>query len=387
MTSIKTFFSTQPILPTLSGTPGAALLTLRTALVTGAGAQAVTISVASGVATVSFPGAHGMRALTTILLVEGASPGVLNGEHRVASVTSSTLTFATTAPDGAATGAITARAAQAGWREDAVATNVAVLRPSVLEATGCALRVADAGTLSARVTAHEGLSAALSGATPTPTANQQSGGLHWLKSDSASSAARGYIIVADARGGYIFLAPSAAGAFTGYAFGDFKSRRTGDPYGFVLSGATVAAAELDASPGCVGFSRRISWGAVYAVRSGTGARGAVALRQVGSNHNGTAANVYSGADGYSFGAYPSAADNALLLTPVELVDGGGERRGYHPGLYHIPQSAGQGIATGEVREGSGDLQGRLLLAVRVSPAAGGAGGAVMLDITGPWERD
>jgi hypothetical protein len=52
-----------------------------------------------------------------ILAISGATPSALNGEHRCLVAGEHTLTFETTAPDGNATGTITAKVPPLGWEK------------------------------------------------------------------------------------------------------------------------------------------------------------------------------------------------------------------------------------------------------------------------------
>ena len=58
-------------------------------------------------------------------------------------------------------------------------TNVIALKPSVVEATGCVLRVDDTGAINARVRAYEAMSDISTGVGMTPLESQAAGGLWW----------------------------------------------------------------------------------------------------------------------------------------------------------------------------------------------------------------
>ena len=61
-------------------------------------------------------------------------------------------------------------------------------------------------------------------------------------------------------------------------------------------------------------------------------------------------------------------------------------RGTLPGLLHPVQDCGCAFATGAIVDGTGDLAGRRLMAIRTGPPASGTAGTVFLDVTGPWVR-
>ena len=57
-----------------------------------------------------------------------------------------------------------------------------------------------------------------------------------------------------------------------------------------------------------------------------------------------------------------------------------------PGLLHPVQDCGTSFATGASVDGTDDLAGRRLLAIRTGPPAGGTVGTVFIDTTGNWGR-
>ena len=143
--------SSQTGAPPLPGTAGSLKTLLQACSSTGFGAGSATgITVASGVATVSFSGAH-PYIVDGPIAVAGATPAALNGNKTVTAITANGVKFAAPGvPDGAATGAITTKVPGAGWQEMFAGTaNLLVLKPSVPESTGRFLRVDDSGTTSA----------------------------------------------------------------------------------------------------------------------------------------------------------------------------------------------------------------------------------------------
>ena len=53
---------------------------------------------------------------------------------------------------------------------------------------------------------------------------------------------------------------------------------------------------------------------------------------------------------------------------------------------HPLHALGSSFASGAVVDGTNDLMGRRLMALRVQPSSTTAGGTVFVDITGPWSR-
>lgn len=386
-TSVKVFASTDPGALVLSGTAGALSTLLKTYLVDGRGSGAVaTLTVAAGIATATYAAGHPF-AVGSVVLFTGATPVELNGEKRILSVSTNAVTFA--APgvaDGAATGSITSKLAAAGWQQLYAGTNLAALKPSVVEATGCVLRIDDTGTLNARVRAFEAMTDVSSGVGLTPMDSQIAGGLFWPKSGSANATARPWFLIADERGFYSAVAPQGTDRYTLIYSGDIDSLKSGDAYGYLLTGNQADQTNTSSVPdGCCGYSGRSARGGAYLVRAHTAIGQSVEARRLGAHHNGATADVYAGTPGYSIGTYPNGPNNGLMSGALELHALG--IRGTLPGLLHPVQDCGDAFATGVVVDGTDDLAGRRLMAIRTAPPAGAAvAGTVFIDVTGPWER-
>ena len=385
---IFTFDSSQPGAPVLSGTAGALRTLLKACLVDGFGAGAVaTLTVSGGIATATYAGAHPFK-VGYVAQFAGATPAGLNGNKVILSATGTSVTFAAPGvPDGAATGTITSKAAPAGWQElfAGALANVIALKPSVVEATGCVLRVDDTGTINARVRAYEAMSDISTGVGMTPLESQAAGGLWWPKSATANATARAWILVADARGFYLAVAPAGGDRYTLLFAGDIASLKSGDAYGYLLTGNQGDQTNASSVPdGCVGYSHRSARTGAYLVRGYTAIGQSTAAQRLGAHHNGSTADVYAGTAGYSLGAYPNGANNGLLTGALELHAAG--LRGTLPGLLHPVQDCGTSFATGATVDGTDDLAGRRLLAIRTGPPAGGTVGTVFIDTTGNWGR-
>ena len=385
---IFTFDSTQPGAPVLSGTAGALRTLLKACLVDGFGAGAVaTLTVSGGIATATYAGAHPFK-VGYVAQFAGATPAGLNGNKVILSVTGTSVTFAAPGvPDGAATGTITSKAAPAGWQElfAGALANVIALKPSVVEATGCVLRVDDTGAINARVRAYEAMSDISTGVGMTPLESQAAGGLWWPKSATANATARAWILVADARGFYLAVAPAGGDRYTLLFAGDIASLKSGDAYGYLLTGNQADQTNASSAPdGCVGYSHRSARTGAYLVRSHTAIGQSTAAQRLGAHHNGSTADVYAGTAGYSQGTYPNGPNNGLMTGALELHALG--IRGTLPGLLHPVQDCGNAFATGAIVDGTGDLAGRRLLAIRTGPPAGGTVGTVFIDTTGNWGR-
>ena len=385
---IFTFDSSQVGAPVLSGSAGALRAVIKACLVDGFGAGAVaTLTVSGGIATATYAGAHPFK-VGYVAQFAGATPAGLNGDKVILSVTGTSVTFAAPGvPDGAATGTITSKAAPAGWQElfAGALANVIALKPSVVEATGCVLRVDDTGAINARVRAYEAMSDISTGVGMTPLESQAAGGLWWPKSATANATARAWILVADARGFYLAVAPAGGDRYTLLFAGDIASLKSGDAYGYLLTGNQGDQTNAYSVPdGCVGYSHRSARTGAYLVRGYTAIGQSTAAQRLGAHHNGSTADVYAGTAGYSLGAYPNGANNGLLTGALELHAAG--LRGTLPGLLHPVQDCGTSFATGATVDGTDDLAGRRLLAIRTGPPAGGTVGTVFIDTTGNWGR-
>lgn len=385
---IFTFDSSQVGAPVLSGSAGALRAVIKACLVDGFGAGPVaTLTVSGGIATATYAGAHPFK-VGYVALFAGATPAGLNGNKVILSATGTSVTFAAPGvPDGAATGTITSKAAPAGWQElfAGALANVIALKPSVVEATGCVLQVDDTGAINARVRAYEAMSDISTGVGMTPLESQAAGGLWWPKSATANATARAWILVADARGFYLAVAPAGGDRYTLLFAGDIASLKSGDAYGYLLTGNQGDQTNASSVPdGCVGYSHRSARTGAYLVRGYTAIGQSTAAQRLGAHHNGSTEDVYAGTAGYSLGAYPNGANNGLLTGALELHAAG--LRGTLPGLLHPVQDCGTSFATGATVDGTDDLAGRRLLAIRTGPPAGGTVGTVFIDTTGNWGR-
>lgn len=383
---IHTYDSTMTGAPVLPGTAGALHSVIKACLVDGFGAGAVaTLTVASGVATATFAGAHPYR-VGTIAQFAGATPAGLNGQKRILTTATNSVTFdATGVADGAATGSITSKLAAAGWQQLYAGPNLAALKPSVPEATGCVLRIDDGDTTNARVRAFEAMTDVSSGVGLTPMESQVAGGLFWPKSSSANATARPWIVIADERGFYLAVDPTGTGRYTLIYSGDIDSLKSGDAYSYLITGnQSDQTAATTVPDGCLGYSGRSARPGAYMARAHTAIGQAIAAQRLGAHHNGATADVYAGTPGYSIGTYPNGPNNGLMTGALELHALG--IRGTLPGLLHPVQDLGNAFATGAIVDGTDDLAGRRLMAIRTGPPAGSALGTVFIDVTGPWAR-
>ena len=384
--SVKFFHSGMNSAPVLSGSVGAMIGVLDACLKDGFGSKSVTsLTISGGVATMNVTGSHSAQVGTSVL-VGGATPSGLNGDQKVTAITGTSVSFATTEADGTATGTITFKMSPLGFTTPFTGTNLRVYKSAALESTGMYLRIDDTGTSNARVRAYEAMADASTGTGPTPLEAQVAGGLYWPKSSSANATARAWYLVADERAFFLAVDPAGTGRFTVLFAGDIGSFKSGDAYGYLVTGNEADQANVSTVPnGCVGYSHRSARVGAYLVRSHTAIGQAIAAQRIGAHHNGSTADAYAGTSGYSWGTYPNGPNNGLLTGPLELVAQG--IRGTLPGLLHPVQDLGTAFANGGNVDGTDDMAGRRLLAIRTAPPAGAVtAGTVFLDTTGPWSR-
>ena len=383
--------------PQLRGnTPGGLTALLEACLVTGFGAtSASAVTVLDGVATATVTNAPFEAG--AVIAISGATPAALNGEARVRTASGNSVTWATTAPNGTASGTISLRYAPQGWAKPFSGTNVAVFKPTAPESSGCLLRVDASSGLAARVRGYESMTDANTGTGLFPTDAQFSGGGYWPCSFTNNATAVPWEVYSSDTGVHLvtsayFAASSTRLGRTGWWFGDLRSRKSGDAYACALvagANATDGAGTNYRSVNGSGFS-------VYMARSHT---------QIGGSRRGgrysplLAPRTTSGVDSeYSGqiangGTYPNGPDNALILSPLLVLEGEtssiSSLRGRIPGIYHSSQLIEPGtFMPRDVVEGSGEFAGRRLHASpgqSVSQSLSTQAGAVFYDLSDVWD--
>lgn len=390
-TSVKHFHNAMEGAPVLNGTAGTLVALLDACLITGFGLKSATsLTVAGGVATISFSGTHAAD-VHRVILVEGVTGAMaeLNGEQRITAVGSGSVSFATAVADGTAAGTITFKMAPVGgWEKTYSGINKAVYRSVHAESTGMYLRIDDTGTTAARLRGYESMSGVDTGSAPFPSDGQISGGGYINKSSNANANAVTWTLAADARGvilnivGYSSSAPSTQSGQTSF-WGDFEPFLTGgDAYAF--SATCFSSGNYNA----VGSIDQVESWSQFSPRSYTGLGGSCVHTY--NPEIGTKTNI-SGIDN-TFGDFPSLIDGGLRLSRRLLIDQvSNAPRGALPGLYTSPQSkVGMQIAPRSLLSGSGPLTGRSLLAVGTNASSysfpSASLGISFVDITGPWVR-
>lgn len=374
--------------PQLSGTAGTLIAVLDAFLLTGFGqVTALSVNVAGGIATATLQSGQSFDK-GGIVLVGGATPAALNGEARVISTSSTSITWATTAADGAATGTITIKVAPVGqWEKKFSGTNKAVYRSTDPQASGFCYRIDDTGTTHARVRGFESMTDVDTGTGPFPTNEQINGGGYWEKSYMSNATAAGYVLAADSR---TLLACLSSGLAYDATKPGSLVRGFGDMLALSPSGdtwcAAISVADTTSAFQYGAFDSPVNGAAcVYMSRTVAGLGASVA----------TAANTYVGGqnamsgDDTTLGAFPSSINGGLLYSRRYLRNSITDQtpRANVPAVLHIPQAGVRALVPRlSTFTGEGEFAGRKLIALENvnGPSYQAPNGVTLLDITGPW---
>jgi hypothetical protein len=401
-TTVKFFASTQAGMPVLSGTAGSAKAVLDLLVNGGSTYTATSLTVSGGVATLGFTGTNPFLKCQ-VVTVDGSSIGALNGEQKLTNIGTNTISFATAAPDGTATGTITFKLAGAGWQWLFSGTNKGVLKALSPEANGQVFRIDDNDAQVVRVVGYESMTDVDTGTAPFPTVAQRNGGGYWFKSIFANATAVRWSLYADHRCFFLCIAHYTAtnAGFLNhliYGFGDAISLAPGgDPYATFVGhnwGGPSATSSTYTNYGCLSATNSQAGFAVSMCRAFGGAAGGQLTMSRPYMGDAITLGNYSGITG-SLGSVTGNVDGKVITS--RRFFGASQTsqipRADMPGLLSIPQSAAYGqILDGDTLDGAGEFAGRLLRAVRTGgsntfdASANSAlwSGAALFDVTGPW---
>lgn len=384
------FDSSEAGAPVLNNAAGSMISVLDACLVTGFNSKSVTsISVLSGVATVTCNG-HGFSGTYgKDVLISGATPAGLNGRKALTFVDTNTFRYATVVADGAATGTITAKRDSLGWLKQFSGTNKAIYKRSDVTATSIMLRVLDtavapATTTDARVFMVETATDIDTYTGQGPTQAAFADGQCWNKGVNTVTAKQ-WSVVGDSKGIYLWtqsgttIMPNSTDAAALAAFGDFASLKAGDAYNTFLLGLQIVG--YTGTP-----TNPPSFGGIN-TPDATGDVGFVIARSYSQLAQSVSAvvlrGVISGTTGYAIS--PSVVDSGFVLAGgLPLLEGGTQRavRGYVPGMYDLlnrKPSSHYVVLSDVVGVG-----GRKIMTMSFTQASGPAQCAI--DITGPWRQ-
>ena len=381
-TSVKYFHSGMIGAPVLNNAPGSVLAILRACLCNGFSATTIdSIKVSAGIATATI--SSGMiYPIDSVLLIAGCANAGLNGEKKLATVSTYTATFdATGIADGTYTGSpITAKLAPAGWAEVFAGTNISVFQSLDPKSTKCMLRCDDTDAYSLRVVAYEAMSDINTGAGRVPLESQIPGGGYWAKVRAGSSyagdapKAHPWFVFSDSRVFYFGSAPKMdfPDIAAVYVFGDLKEKIPNDPFAWVLQSGLLAT-QSDLSDFTSRFNLNGSSG-LFAPRNESGGGASTNITRAALSP--VSPGTYAYGDSTAGFAYPSIRGQGLSAGPVFLYDG--SVIGQAPGILAPTCRCG---TLAKLTPFS--FTGRKYYAW---PLAGGSDGrgSLLFDVTGPW---
>lgn len=393
--AIKIFRGTDAGAPSLTGQSGSLITVLDAVLVNGYNTVSVSGITRSGsTATVTTSGAHGL-ATGDSATISGAGQADYNIDAVVTVVNSTSFTYAVAnSPTTPATGTINCKRSAAGFTKTFSGANKATYRSNDLTGMRHTFRVLDdAGSTGAggeaRVWGYETMADVDTGTNVYPTAIQSSSGYYWRKSSTTDTTARAWMIVTDGKLIYYFCDYATAQAsglsnasiqFSG-AFGDIISYKPGDAYGVILTGTTTTNSTSSPPNGLFAGSTTITAQAAFAssmviARDYTAVAGAKYISTYGTGLSSTCLGSVASV------AYPHLIDSGFYLSPVILTQGTPALiRGRLPGCYESLH--GRCFNNGDIITNVQGMIGKTFM--MIYGTAGGGNGAIMLDITGPWD--
>lgn len=247
--------------------------------------------------------------------------------------------------------------AAAGWTKPYSGTNTAVYLPSA----GHYLDVNDAGagaatTQEATVRGYESMTAVATGTNPFPTTAQSaSPGLYIRKSATATSTARGWVLIADAYTFHLFvLTGDTASMYFTFTFGRFYSFKSGDTYRSMIYARSATGTGTSGIGSGLGNSNIAAQAGLYLPRTyaGTGTSVQGGLLGLGTTLLTAPFNGPNSPDGLVY-------LSRLILSEATAAAG---LRGYLRGVYQIATATN--MSDGDTFSGSGDFAGRSFLVIK-----------------------
>lgn len=324
-TTVVLLRSTDTGAPVLNGVAGSCIAVLDACLQDGYNSKTNPVITRVGTTvTVTYATAHGYAAdgLSKIE-VSGCVETAYNGIFTPFNVTTLTFDYTITGtPNSPATGTRITKVAPLGWSKTYTGTNKGVYRGNEVTGTRLYLRVDDTtdSGKSAGMRGYEAMTDVDTGTGLFPTVLQMATGIVLTKSDTASSAARPWVLVGD---GYEFLlftagfAVSYANIYGTFHFGDPLSEMASDPYGCLIYGGIV----LESYPGSSGFAYNqigtslTAQAGHYFARSYTQIGPSIGAEKMGNYSLGGTTIGLSG-----ILTYPAPSNNGLYIAPLFVAD-------------------------------------------------------------------
>lgn len=305
------------------------------------------------------------------------------------------LTTVLTGPSFDGTGFAYGTTPCAGWTRSFTGTDKAVYRPGA--GTRLYLRVQDDGLVTAkeaRMTGYDGpmidVDNPAIGTFPFPTAAQGTGGIEMViarKSNTADATVRDWIIVADDRTFYLFVATGdVVGDYYCFMFGDIYSLLPGDLYHCMICGRASEDSTSQSAERVFSLVAAItSANQSFLARGYTGVGGSAAC---GRHHD----YVKSGAATAYLGVvpFPNPSEGGTYLDRIWVHDPTTtptkNLRGRLRGIWSPLHAIGS-FANGDVITGSGELAGKTFLIIRPVRDASGAEGSVAVETSATIESN
>lgn len=351
----------------LTGQTGSLVSVLDACLVNGWTASVVSINRSGTTATVVTSGAHGLNTGNSTTIA-GANETDYNITAQVTVLSSTSFTYeVANSPATPATGTITWAKLAAGWAKAFSGTSKAAYRAA--SGTRLYLRVQDDGPggatfKEARITGYETMSDVDTGTNPFPTAAQGVGSVAMVvvrKSATTDSAARAWIVVADARTIYMFVQTGdTAGVYLSWGFGEIYSVHSGDTYNCQIVGRSAennSVATIDKLDVLSNLVTAVS--ASFFARSYTGSGASITFGKHGDGVKGSASALLGATQ------YPNPEDNLAYFSPVWVTETGASVRGWMRGFYHFLHAISN-VNDGDTVNGTGQLSGKTLLFIKTS---------------------
>jgi hypothetical protein len=279
-----------------------------------------------------------------------------------------------------------------GWLRGFEETNKAAYRQAAkAERLRMFLRVQDdapgaGGAKEARLRGFEAMTDVDTGTGAFPTATQLSTGIIARKSATANATARAWVVSADGRTVYVWIATEdTAGYYYVFAFGDIVSYVPGDQYGVIIIGRTT---ENNSALGGERIGNLDTSGSLavndghYVARSYTGVGGSL---QVGKHVD--AAKARNNHIGVSGLAYTNPADGKLWVSPVWIHESAQPTvRGYMRGFF-CPLHSATNFSDGDTFSGSGPLAGKSFRIMKSISSSAATPGCAVLETSDTWDAD
>ncbi|MBR6976375.1 MAG: hypothetical protein IKH84_05700 [Ottowia sp.] len=378
---VKWMHSHMPRAPMLNGTPGALISLLDAFLVTGWGAMTPQrVNVVDGIATVTCSAGDTFEQ-HMVIDVAGADDAALCGQARVLTSTSTSFTFATAATNGLKTGAITIKAAPAGWQKNFSGAEKAVYKSTDPQAHGFMLRIDDSGAQKALVRGYAAMDDVDTGGGAFPAEGKD---FYWHKSNTVGAAPVRYDLAADSR--FVMYADQP------------ESTSFNTPLNAMINGfgdpiAVHPAGDVWCTCLCASGTNRDNSGGMACNRGISNLDSKICAGGIDGNGVETMCGFYSFCGDSSVSGsnnqYLARPDTngRIMLSGKYVVDSQQFLRGVAPGVYSVPQKNILSVAAPRdtLRV---DIQGHqhIMLALPVSNAYLHTvpQGLVFIDITGPW---